>query len=184
LRFVAEHQSGPTFEVLGEKQWHHPFRVGLGGLHEQADGGLDLRTEMESELQTFGLRTRHLIALTLLREFGERGQTELAEAMWVDPTNLVGLLNELEASDLIERRRSPQDRRRHPFALTLAGHRRLAEIGLALAGVEQRVLKALNTDEQATLYALLHRAVAAAAECTERPPTSNACGGHEASVGR
>ena len=47
-----------------------------------------LRAEMESELQTFGLRTRHLIALTLLREFGERGQTELAEAMWVDPTNL------------------------------------------------------------------------------------------------
>ena len=30
LRFVAEHQSGPTFKVFGEQQWHHPFRVGLG----------------------------------------------------------------------------------------------------------------------------------------------------------
>jgi hypothetical protein len=41
LRFVAEHQSGPTFKVFGEQQWHHPFRVGLGGQHEQADCGLD-----------------------------------------------------------------------------------------------------------------------------------------------
>jgi DNA-binding MarR family transcriptional regulator len=136
-----------------------------------------LRSEMESELETFGLRTRHVIALTLLREFGERGQTELAEALWVDPTNLVGLLNKLETADLIERRRSPQDRRRHTVALTPAGSRRLAEIELAFAKVEHRVLAALDPNEQATLYTLLQRAAAATVEFTERPPTSNARAG-------
>jgi hypothetical protein len=33
-----------------------------------------LRSEMECEVETFGLRSLHVIALTLLREFGERGQ--------------------------------------------------------------------------------------------------------------
>jgi DNA-binding MarR family transcriptional regulator len=138
-----------------------------------------LRSEMELEVETFGLRTRHMIALTLLREFGERGQSELAEALWVDPTNLVGLLNELEAADLIERRRSPQDRRRHTVALTPAGSRRLAEIEVVLARVEHRVLAALDSGEQATLYTLLHRAAAATAEFTERPPIPNAGAGDD-----
>jgi len=136
-----------------------------------------LRSEMECEVETFGLRSRHVIALTLLREFGERGQSELAEAMWIDPTNLVRLLNELEAADLIERRRSSQDRRRHTVALTPAGSRRLAEIEQALASVEHRVLAALDFNEQATLYTLLQRATAAAVEFIERPPNSNARAG-------
>src|SRR5580693_716439 len=41
LGFVAEHEPGPAFEFPREKQWHHPLGVGLRGLHEEADGGLD-----------------------------------------------------------------------------------------------------------------------------------------------
>lgn len=121
--------------------------------------GRRLRSEAEAELSTtFGLRDRHLIALTLLREFGDQSQTDLAATLRLDPTSLVGLLNELEAAGLVERRRTPQDRRRHTVALTSAGLDRLAEIERALAVSEQRVLSGLDPTEQATLHALLQKA--------------------------
>jgi DNA-binding MarR family transcriptional regulator len=87
-----------------------------------------LRAESESEIERFGLRARHVVALTLLRDSGERPQAELARVLGIDPTNVVGLLNELETAGLVERRRSPEDRRRHTVALTAAGHDRLAAI--------------------------------------------------------
>jgi DNA-binding MarR family transcriptional regulator len=134
-----------------------------------------LRSEGEAELsKTFGLRDRHLIALTLLREFGDQSQADLAATLRVDPTSLVGLLNELEAAGLVERRRSPQDRRRHTVALTSAGMGRLAEIERALAASEQRVLSGLDPTEQATLHALLQKATGSTTSWSDASPTD--CG--------
>jgi MarR family transcriptional regulator for hemolysin len=76
----------------------------------------------------------------------------------IDPTNVVGLLNELEAAGLVERRRSPEDRRRHTVALTAAGHERLAAIEEVLITVERRALAALDDDQRATLHTLLRAA--------------------------
>jgi DNA-binding MarR family transcriptional regulator len=137
--------------------------------------GRRLRSEGEAELsKTFGLRDRHLIALTLLREFGEQSQADLAATLRVDPTSLVGLLNELEAAELVERRRTPQDRRRHTVALTSAGTGRLADIERALAASEQRVLSGLDPTEQATLHALLQKAAGNTTSWNDASPTD--CG--------
>src|SRR6202022_234201 len=133
-----------------------------------------VRAEAESEIEAFNLRPRHVIALTLLQLLGPQSQSDLAEALRVDRTNLVGLLNDLEAEDLIERRRSPQDRRRHTVTLTPTGHRRLAEIEHALADAEQRVLAPLDPDQQNTLRALLEQVAANGAECSEQPDTTTA----------
>src|SRR3954468_3255501 len=72
-----------------------------------------MRLRAESVLAPLGLRPRHLVALTVLREQGGSAQQALATTLDMDGTNVVGLLNELEAANLIERRRSPEDRRRH-----------------------------------------------------------------------
>jgi DNA-binding MarR family transcriptional regulator len=137
--------------------------------------GRRLRSDAEAELaKTFGLRDRHLIALTLLREFGEQSQADLAGTLRVDPTSLVGLLNELEAAGLVERRRTPRDRRRHIVALTVAGMGRLADIERALAVSEQRVLSGLDPTEQATLHALLQKATGNITSWSDASPTE--CG--------
>jgi DNA-binding MarR family transcriptional regulator len=134
-----------------------------------------LRREGEAELsKTFGLRERHLIAVTLLREFGEQSQADLAATLRVDPTSLVGLLNELEAAGLVERRRTPRDRRRHTVALTAAGMGRLAEIERAIIATEQRVLSGLDPTEQATLHALLQKATGNTTSWSDVSPTD--CG--------
>ena len=117
-----------------------------------------MQTEAEAELAVFGLRARHVIALTLLRDLGEQNQSDLSATLGMDATNVVALLNELEADDLVQRRRSPQDRRRHTVALTASGRARLKEIEDLLTRVEQRVLSPLTAQEQETLYTLLSRA--------------------------
>lgn len=116
-----------------------------------------VRAEVESELANFNLRPRHVIALTVLDVLGEPSQSALAESLRIDRTNLVGLLNELEAAHLIERRRSGEDRRRHIVALTAVGARRLDEIQDGLAEAESRVFASLDSEQQATAPGAGHR---------------------------
>ncbi|GLY70745.1 MarR family winged helix-turn-helix transcriptional regulator [Amycolatopsis taiwanensis] len=128
-----------------------------------------VRLRAESVLAPMGLRPRHLVALTLLRDRGGSTQQGLASMLEMDGTNIVGLLNDLEATNLIERRRSPEDRRRHVVVLTDAGAKQLAKAEIALEAVEDEVLCALDREQRETLYELLQRAAAGAEViCVER----------------
>jgi DNA-binding MarR family transcriptional regulator len=117
-----------------------------------------MRLRAESALAPLGLRSRHLVALTVLREGGGSTQQALSTTLQIDRTNLVGLLNELEADKLIERRRSSEDRRRHIVELTAAGANLLAKVEVALAAVEDEVLGGLDDEQRETLYRLLQQA--------------------------
>jgi DNA-binding MarR family transcriptional regulator len=117
-----------------------------------------VRVRSEAVLAPLGLRPRHLVALTVLRNRGDCTQQSLATTLEMDGTNVVGLLNELEAEKLIERRRSPEDRRRHVVALTDAGAQQLAKAECALAAVEDEVLGALDETQRETLHTLLLQA--------------------------
>jgi DNA-binding MarR family transcriptional regulator len=117
-----------------------------------------MRLRAEVVLAPLGLRPRHLVALTVLRVRGGSTQQALAATLDMDGTNIVGLLNELEAEKLIERRRSPEDRRRHLVELTDAGAEQLAKVECALAAVEEEVLGALDASQRETLYSLLQQA--------------------------
>jgi DNA-binding MarR family transcriptional regulator len=117
-----------------------------------------MRIRGESALTPLGLRPRHLVALTILRDHAGTTQQSLAGILQIDRTNLVGLLNELERDGLIERRRAEDDRRRHTVALTQLGSQRLAEAEFALATAEDEVLVALDETQREALYALLQQA--------------------------
>lgn len=118
------------------------------------------RARTEATLEELGLRPRHLVALTVLREHAPATQQSLASAISIDRTNLVGLLNELEADGYVERRRSPEDRRRHIVELTPAGANALAAAERAIEQAEAEVFHGLDAQERATLHALLSRAAA------------------------
>jgi MarR family transcriptional regulator, lower aerobic nicotinate degradation pathway regulator len=114
-----------------------------------------MRMRAETVLTPLGLRPRHLVALTMLRDHAESTQQSLSTLLQIDRTNLVGLLNELESWGLIERRRSEEDRRRHTVHLTQPGAERLAEAEFALAAVEDEILVSLDGAQRETLYRLL-----------------------------
>jgi DNA-binding MarR family transcriptional regulator len=116
------------------------------------------RRRSEEALTPLGLRPRHLVALTLLRDHGPATQQSLAEALQIDPSNLVGLLNELEVAGLAERRRDADDRRRHIVELSGRGSETLADAERALTKVEDEVLGALGPQERLALHELLLRA--------------------------
>lgn len=122
-------------------------------------GRVNRQTAVQA-LAPFGLRPHHLVTLTVLEEFGEQAQSHLAEAVTIDPTNLVGLLNELESAGLLLRRRDPADRRRHIVALTEQGHATLGEVRRALADAEDRLLAPLDAAEREQLFGLLQRVTA------------------------
>jgi len=114
-----------------------------------------LRRRSESALAPLGLRTRHLVALTVLRDRGDVTQRDLATALVLDSTNIVGLLNELEAKGLVQRRRSPEDRRRHVVSLTGEGVSLLYQAETALTAVEDEVFETLSPAQRDQLHDLL-----------------------------
>ena len=113
------------------------------------------RRAAEATMSPGGLRPRHLIALKLLSEDGPASQQGLTEALRLDPSNVVGLLNELEERELITRRRDPSDRRRHIVEISLRGEEELCLAYTRLRLVEDELLSALSAEEKATLYHLL-----------------------------
>ncbi|HTC70181.1 MAG TPA: MarR family transcriptional regulator [Acidothermaceae bacterium] len=116
------------------------------------------RRAVDATLAPGALRTRHLIALRLLSEYGPAGQQGLADSLSLDPTNVVGLLNELEERELVTRRRDPADRRRHIVALSRRGEDELCLAYSRLRLVEDGLFNALSAVEREVLYDLLVRA--------------------------
>jgi DNA-binding MarR family transcriptional regulator len=108
-----------------------------------------------------------VVTLTVLRDRGGASQADLAGVLQIDRTNLVGLLNELEQAGWVERRRSPEDRRRHVVELTPAGRELLSKVEFALVAVEDHVLAALSPEQREQLYELLR--LATTGDC-EPPP--------------
>ncbi|HTF07336.1 MAG TPA: MarR family transcriptional regulator [Asanoa sp.] len=115
------------------------------------------RRAAETSMSPGGLRPRHLIALKLLSEHGPAGQQGLADALCLDPSNVVGLLNELEERGLVTRRRDPADRRRHIVELSPSGEDELTLAHSRFAKIEDDLFSALNIEERDTLYHLLAR---------------------------
>lgn len=115
------------------------------------------------------LRPRHMIALKLLGERGPITQHAVGVALSLDPSNVVGLLNELEERGLITRRRDPTDRRRHIVELSAAGSGEVAQSYDQLGAVEDDLFGSLTADERSTLHGLLSRAVQALAPTDETP---------------
>ncbi|MFT3865500.1 MAG: MarR family winged helix-turn-helix transcriptional regulator [Solirubrobacterales bacterium] len=116
-----------------------------------------VRSRVESALGPRGLRQRQLVALTYLRDRGPARQQALAQSLCMDASSLVCLLNDLEDSDLIARRRDREDRRRGILELTDHGRAVLAEVDAALAEIDAEILFDLDQAERTELQALLGR---------------------------
>jgi MarR family transcriptional regulator, lower aerobic nicotinate degradation pathway regulator len=111
-------------------------------------------------LAALDMRTHEFAVLHHLRQAGPLSQQELGGALRINPSNLVGLLDALQADGLIVRPRDPADRRRHLVELTAAGRHRLAEAKLGVAAAEQDLLAPLTEVERSRLLAMLERLAA------------------------
>ncbi len=104
-----------------------------------------------------GLHPYHHAVLLVLGEGSRETQGSIADALGYDRGQLVGLLDELEEQGLVERRRDPNDRRRHIVRLTPEGKRTLRRLRTLARQLEDDFLAPLSERERATFYALLLR---------------------------
>jgi DNA-binding MarR family transcriptional regulator len=115
-----------------------------------------------SSAEMLGMDLRLLMALSYLGDHDGAPQQEFVDALCMDAKNVVLLLNELENSGYLVRRRDSEDRRRHRVHITTAGRQALERAARAQEDIEDDVLQALDADERATLWKLLTRALRSA----------------------
>jgi len=101
------------------------------------------------------LRFAHYVTLAWLAETPVTSQRELSEAMGVDPSDLVSIIDELVDAGLVERAVDPSDRRRRTLRITTAGERWLRERDRRAQEYE-RLIRAQIPDGGAALRAGLH----------------------------
>jgi DNA-binding MarR family transcriptional regulator len=131
-----------------------------------ATGSIGLLTQLSRVVyrrateEVIGMRLKQLIALDHLRDTESCLQQGLGQMLMLDPNNCVLLLNDLDDAGYVERRRDPQDRRRHIVEITPAGLDALEEAERKLETLEDEVLGNLSQAERAQLHGLLTKALA------------------------
>jgi DNA-binding MarR family transcriptional regulator len=107
--------------------------------------------------EELGLHPYHYAILLLLDDGSHETQGSIADALGYDRGQLVGLLDELEEHGLVERRRDPDDRRRHIVRMTSDGAKMLRRLRALARKNEDDFLDPLSEEQRADLLELLQR---------------------------
>ncbi|MEV5607688.1 MarR family winged helix-turn-helix transcriptional regulator [Streptomyces sp. NPDC052225] len=130
-------------------------RLGYLLKHAQAR----LARDVAEALRPFGIDGHTLAVLVVIAAEDPLSQAELAGRIGVDRTTMVALVDRLEDTGLVERRRSAEDRRKNVVALTATGRDRLRRAERARARAEKAFLAPLGDGEAEALTAALRRLV-------------------------
>lgn len=117
--------------------------------------GVELKTRAFKEFEQVGFSPYHYSVLALLDEGARETQATIADALQLDRSMLVGILDTLEERSLIERRRDTTDRRRHLVSLTPAGKRQLGRFRTIVQALDDEFLAPLDAETRANLHAAL-----------------------------
>ncbi|MDY7101044.1 MAG: MarR family winged helix-turn-helix transcriptional regulator [Actinomycetota bacterium] len=134
-----------------EPQPDEPIAPLLAGL------GARCAERLARRLAEQGLTPAHVELLGVVADADGPSQQELADRMGVLPSRMVGLIDELEARDLIERVRNRRDRRQYSIRLTDAGQRARADVDGLADEHEAELVAPLSIAERRVLAALLRR---------------------------
>ena len=122
--------------------------------------GLGFKARALTKLDQAGFEPFGYGILAIVNEGALQTQATIAEALMLDPSRLVALLDSLEEDELIVRKRDPEDRRRHVVSITAEGKRKLARLRTIVKDLEDEFLAPLDAEERKALHGLLLRLAA------------------------
>jgi DNA-binding MarR family transcriptional regulator len=114
-------------------------------------------TTVTAAMAEIDLRVAGMGVLAVLEDEGPQSQGTLANSLRINRSVMVQVVDELESTGLVERRRNPADRRAYALELTDAGRERMAQARELLSGVHDKVFGALSDAERSELHAMLLR---------------------------
>lgn len=117
--------------------------------------GFAIKAQALAAFEEAGFEAYHYSLLALLDEGARQTQATIADVLGVDRSQLVGILDALENRGLVERRRDPQDRRRHVVSLTPAGRRQLVKLRAIVRRVEEEFFAPLDEERRHALHTAL-----------------------------
>jgi DNA-binding MarR family transcriptional regulator len=117
--------------------------------------GMTAKEQTVDAYEGTGHSPYHHAILAVLDEGLPETQGAIADALGYDRGQLVGILDELEESGLVERRRDPDDRRRQVVLMTPAGNKALARMRTLSQRADDEFLATLTPQEREQLHALL-----------------------------
>ena len=104
-----------------------------------------------------GLSMKGYAALATLVSDGPISQQRLSQRIRMDPATMVDVIDSLEGSGHIVRRRNPQDRREYALQTTAKGRALLTRAQRAIEAAERETVRGLEPEETAVLLELLGR---------------------------
>lgn len=122
--------------------------------------GMRFKARALAELEQAGFDPYDYSVLAILGEGARETQSTIANALSLDPSRLVALLDSLEQRALITRQRDPHDRRRHVVSITAAGKRQLLRLRAIAGRIEEEFLAPLDQESRKALHELLSRLAA------------------------
>lgn len=111
----------------------------------------------EAKVEGFGSAPRYFGLLKIVEANPGIPQSRLAEAIFLDRSSLVPILDALSREGWIERRPSEQDRRVRLVLLAEGAGTRLGELELQVKAHEAAMAEGLSHDDRAELLRLLGR---------------------------
>jgi DNA-binding MarR family transcriptional regulator len=110
-----------------------------------------------SALRPLGLRPPEFGVLNLIDAHPGITQQQLVTGSLIDPSSMVAVIDELEELGLAQRRKHPDDRRKHAVHLTAKGKRTLGRARDVAVKFADDLLAPLDADERETLRRLLRK---------------------------
>ncbi|MDQ2897091.1 MAG: MarR family winged helix-turn-helix transcriptional regulator [Actinomycetota bacterium] len=143
--------------------------------------GVYATRHFSERMEAIGLTPRMWGALNVLDAEGAVSQQQLGKAIGMDPSSMVGTIDELESRGLVQRRPHPTDRRVHALHLTDAGRDILTSGRGVARAAQEELLAPLDAEDRARLHDLLLRIAEATHDAAGRgdgqtcgPPASSA----------
>jgi DNA-binding MarR family transcriptional regulator len=122
--------------------------------------GVGFKAKAIARVEEAGGELYDYSVLAILAEGDRLTQSTIADALAIDPSRLVALLDSLEERALVVRQRDPHDRRRHVVRITSAGTHELGRLRKMARELEDEYLAPLDPESRATFHELLMRLAA------------------------